>query len=120
MNFPPQWFGVEVKHFSDFHEHGRGKKAKLIWQAIKYAQSEFSIDGELIRPNFVALYIGDYPVTGYEQTRGAYDWHVLKNLAIYARVLEFDIQQNKPWKLLGAGGTFFSRSRGLGNLRFHE
>ncbi|MDA1330419.1 MAG: hypothetical protein O3B43_05080, partial [Chloroflexi bacterium] len=46
MGFAYKWFGIEVKYFPDFHNHDRGKKAKLIWQAINYAQSEFYVKGE--------------------------------------------------------------------------
>ena len=119
MGFPAKWFGIEVKHFADFHTHGRGKKAKLIWQAINYAQSEFYVKGEAVRPDFIALYIGEY-LNGSEEGKGAYDWHVLMNLARCANVLEFQIRELNSWKLIGAGGTFFSRSKGPRNVKFSK
>lgn len=119
MGFPAKSFGIEVKHLRDFHNHGKGKKAKLIHQAITYMQSSFEINAEIIRPDFIALYTGDHKGNKkWIMSTGSSDWNAMMKLAFYFRILEFDISRRTNWKLVAMGGTFFSQLRGLGNLNF--
>lgn len=119
MGFIYKWFGIEVKHFRDFNNHDLGKKAKLMWQAINYAQSEFYVKGEVVRPDFIALYVGEHLKTRGEGS-GARDWFALMHLGGYAKIFEFQIKGFSNWELRGSGGWVFTRVRGPRNRKISK
>ncbi|WP_422103162.1 hypothetical protein [Vreelandella sp.] len=56
--FTNEWFGVECK----WVEGAIGQTSKtnrLVWQSITYAQSTFKIQGNSVRPRFVAVFTPD-------------------------------------------------------------
>ena len=56
--FTDEWFGVECK----WVEGAIGQTSKtnrLVWQSITYAQSTFEIQGNSVRPRFVAVFTPD-------------------------------------------------------------
>ena len=51
--FEDGWVGVEVKYLK---EYKLGRLSKLAWQSVSYAQSEFQINGQAVRPRFVLMH----------------------------------------------------------------
>lgn len=115
--FDPVWFGIEAKHIRDFKRGDLGKKSKLVWQSITYAQSAFYIDGDTVRPFFVLLYIGEDEFGQNESgERAAVSWRALINLAQYANVGWLSTNPRYGWVIRFGGGTYYRRGYGRGNV----
>jgi hypothetical protein len=56
--FANVWFGIECKWAAQIGGT-TSKMTRMVWQSITYAQSTFALDGEEIRPSFVAVYTPD-------------------------------------------------------------
>ena len=53
--FTNGWFGVECKWIEGVHGQS-SKTTRLVWQSITYAQSVFEVNGQNIKPKFVAIF----------------------------------------------------------------
>lgn len=56
--FTEHWFGIECKWASDIVGM-TSKMTRVVWQSITYAQSEFEVRSEKVRPCFVAVHTPD-------------------------------------------------------------
>jgi len=115
--FDPEWIGLEVKHIEDFKDGDLGKKSKLVWQSITYAQSVFEVDGARVRPLFVLMYVGEEEFGNDEfGERAAISWRALLNLAQYANVGWLVTSPTYGWAIKFGGGTYYRNGYGRGNV----
>ncbi len=113
--FHPAWFGIEVKHIpqKDDGSHTSGTTSKitrLFWQAISYAQSEFNIENQNIRPAFVLVH------TNRIQSRGNQSlFRNLTALGLYGNVgvLDFFVGKRKGWMITFARYYAFHDNNGI-------
>jgi len=116
--FLSAWFGIEVKHIATFGRPGsRGKKSKLLWQAMTYSQSVFELESSpdnilKFRPEFTLVYAGQDDPDTFDDP----EWHCLLNLAWYGRTGWLRLLPKSGWAILFAGGAYFSKKKGEGNV----
>lgn len=99
--FTSEWFGVECKWVNGINGQ-TAKTTKAIWQSITYAQSEFIVGNQRIRPRFVALFTPDL--------EPLIEKHIncLFQLALYGSVAKMYLYRDGSWGIKFA--SIYSRS----------
>jgi hypothetical protein len=114
--FDPVWFGIEVKHFGKLGE--TGKMSRFVWQCITYAQSEFEVNNQTIRPAFVLGYSDVEEVNKDSEREYLSQWIGMLRLAGLAKVGVFqeikpsDYRPNGGWSIVFSSSTYFTFSKG--------
>lgn len=119
--FAATHFGIEVKHLDQ--EDGFSRKAsRAIWQAVSYTDSEFTVQGKVVRPKFAVLFSGlSFEAErrllknlGDQYENDVMVWRALLQLANHANVGTLEIKGTRDrwqgWKFAFSGGTYFTRS----------
>lgn len=114
--FASGWSVVETKHI-DFARDESKRLYETFWQAISYRESEFQVQGEMVRPVFSALYIpyikADYFNVVEEAQRRR--WQILKEFGVYANVGVFALYPDR-WTLRFGQGRYFDSQSGLSTV----
>lgn len=114
--FPQGWFVIETKHL-DFTRHESKRLYESFWQAVTYGQSEFSVNGESVRPTFTAFVVPEQPnqrenLPFQAQKRR---WDILLELGVYANVGRFEFERD-AWVLWFGQARLFHSVRGLNKV----
>jgi hypothetical protein len=112
--FDPIWFGVEAKHFGVPGE--TGKMSRFVWQCITYAQSEYEIDEENIRPAFVLGFSDVFEIN--ENQKEYIQWMGMVKLAGLAKVgflreiHQTNYYPNGGWRIKFSSSRYFQFANG--------
>jgi hypothetical protein len=115
--FTTDWFGVECKWISGVNGQ-TAKTTKAVWQSITYAQSEFIVSGQKIRPIFVALFTPELEPTIERHINSLFQ------LALYGNVAKMYFYRDGNWGIKFASiyarsenGSFYVSERQLPKYR---
>ena len=115
LGLDPCWVGIEAKAVTPQRPSDRGRKVRLIWQAISYAQSTFAIPGhETIRPSCVLVVVDRQTDANRQWPTNEHwsEWRTALHLGSFGRVGELVLGGRHGWEIRIAGGTYFSQTKG--------
>lgn len=119
LGFDPCWVGIEAKAVTPQRPSDRGRKVRLIWQAICYAQSAFDLPGhEPIRPGFVLVAVDRQTEAHRKWSTDEHwaEWRTALHLGSFARVGEFSCGGHHGWEITFTGGPYFTRVTGRSRI----
>lgn len=102
--FTNEWFGIECKWVAEVLGQ-TSKVTRLVWQSITYAQSSFLVNGEPVRPAFVAVYTPKNLDQSIER-----QLNELLSLGLYGNVGRIHFYQDGSWGIRFA--NIYARSEG--------
>jgi hypothetical protein len=108
-DFDEAWFGIEAKKI----DPSKGSSInRLFWQCLSYSQSEFNIEGSIIRPMFVLACVDVLPKYGDPKFN---EWQAVRCFVQYGNVGVLELAP--AWRIVfGAASPYYSKKRGKNNV----